>query len=82
VLIMKKSRAALSLVLVIVGAALLAYGLFAHADTVWSADEPPTVATATEPDMIREVTVGGLKRGMVGELKKTYVGQAPKACPT
>jgi hypothetical protein len=95
---MEKRRAILSLVLVGAGAALLMYGLFAHAGEVWPADqaptqpsvtidsvvvEPVTVASVTpESGMIREVTIGGLKRDALGQLKKTYSGQAPKACPT
>ncbi len=95
---MEKRNAVLSLVLVGVGAVLLLYGLFAHAGEVWPADRAPTqpsltidsivvepvvVASVTpEPGMIREVTIGGLKRDAAGLLKKTYSGQAPKACPT
>jgi hypothetical protein len=80
---MEKRRAVLSLALGIIGAALLMYGLLSHVDDVWPADELATAASvAAEPAMIREVTVGGLKRDASGQLKKTYSGQAPKACPT
>jgi hypothetical protein len=95
---MERRNAVLSLVLAGIGAALLAYGLFAHAGEVWPVDkaptqpsltvdsiviEPVTVASVTpESAMIREVTIGGLKRDAAGLLKKTYSGQAPKACPT
>ena len=80
---MEKRRTVLSLALVAVGAGLLMYGLFAHAGAVWPADEQAATASVTaEPAMIREVAVGGLKRDALGQLKKTYSGQAPKACPT
>ncbi len=39
-------------------------------------------SVTTEPALIREVTIGGLVREASGQLKKTYSGQAPKACPT
>ncbi len=41
-----------------------------------------TAAITAEPAMIREVAIGGLMRDTSGQLKKTYSGQAPKACPT
>jgi hypothetical protein len=95
---MEKRRTILSLVLVGAGAVLLIYGLFAHAGEVWPADKAPTPSSVTvdpvivepvavavitpEPGMIREITIGGLIRTDQGQLKKTYSGQAPKACPT
>lgn len=37
----------------------------------------------SEPTLIKEVTIGGLKRDASGEIKKTYTGnRAPAACPT
>jgi hypothetical protein len=35
-----------------------------------------------EPEVVREVTVGGLERMASGELKRTYSGAPPSACPT
>ncbi len=72
-----------SLSLVLCGAALLVYGVFVHAAVISSAEESDAVATAQrEPALIREVAIGGLERDDSGEIKKTYAGQAPKACPT
>ncbi len=95
---MEKRNAILSLTLVGAGAVLLLYGLFVHAGEVWPADKAPTessgavgpivvepvavAALTPEPGMIREITIGGLARTDLGRLKKTYSGQAPKACPT
>jgi hypothetical protein len=36
----------------------------------------------SEPHLIREVTVGGVTRLENGRLQRTYVGEAPSACPT
>jgi hypothetical protein len=36
----------------------------------------------SEPDLIREATVGGLVRRPDGELKRTYADQPPEQCPT
>ena len=79
---MDKRRAVLALGLAAVAAALLIYGLSFHAAAVLSADEPVTAVSTAEPAMIREVTVGGLKRDDSGQIRKTYSGQAPSACPT
>jgi hypothetical protein len=80
---MEKRRAVLSLVLGAVAVGLLVYGLFYHVRDVWPKDELATMSSITpETAMIREVTVGGLKRDDSGQIRKTYEGQAPKACPT
>ncbi len=90
---MEKRRAILALVLGAAGLTLFVYGVFCHAGDVWPADDPTALASGvvdvdvvpaltSESAMIREVTIGGLKRDMAGSLRKTYSGQAPKACPT
>lgn len=72
-----------SLSLTIGGAALLTYGLFFHTAIISSAGESAGTAVAKrEPNLIREVAIGGLERDASGEIKKTYTGKAPKACPT
>jgi len=38
--------------------------------------------TETEPQLIREVTIGGVTRTNTGEVKRTYSGKAPSLCPT
>jgi hypothetical protein len=35
-----------------------------------------------EPHLIREITIGGLRRADDGALERTYSGEAPSACPT
>ena len=79
----RKLRQWVSLSLVIGGAALLVYGLFFHAAVISSADESADAPSAVrEPNLIREVAIGGLERDASGEIKKTYTGQAPDDCPT
>ena len=76
-------RKLISFVLALGGAAVLAYGLFFHTAVISSAEESAEPAVAKrEPNLIREVAVGGLERDASGEIKKTYSGQAPEACPT
>ena len=76
-------RQLVSSALVAVGLASLLYGAFFHAATITPAGDDAAMASATgEISLIREVAVGGLERDESGRIKKTYTGQAPKACPT
>ena len=80
---MEKRRAVLSFVLGAVGVMLLLYGLLVHARDVWPKDASAgSPAITAETAMIREVTIGGLARDASDQIRKTYSGQAPKACPT
>ena len=84
---MEKRRAGLALLLVVVGAALLVYGLgfrpIAMAPSGSSTPPDPGVGTitpvsatvaaaASELDITREVARGGVKRDESGAIKKTY----------
>ena len=41
-----------------------------------------TQGVETEPQLIREVTVGGVTLSDAGEIKRTYAGKPPSLCPT
>ena len=76
-------RQIISSALVAGGVVLLIYGVFFHAAVIAPAGDDTAMASATrETSLIREVAIGGLERDESGEIKKTYTGQAPKACPT
>ncbi|HUW18691.1 MAG TPA: hypothetical protein VMW16_05260 [Sedimentisphaerales bacterium] len=71
------------LCILFVGAVLFAYGLFFHSTAISSGqDEDSAVYVQSEPALIREVSVGGLRRDESGQVQKTYTGQPPSACPT
>jgi hypothetical protein len=36
----------------------------------------------TEPELVREVTYGGVTRLPTGQTKRTYTGKPPSLCPT
>ncbi len=77
-------RIVITFALVLMGVALLTYGVSFHSATIeaQASDGTPGVAQS-EPALIKEVTIGGLQRDASGEIKKTYSGQqAPAACPT
>ncbi|MFC1764367.1 hypothetical protein ACFL6U_20130 [Planctomycetota bacterium] len=79
----KQLRAVIPLGLIVGGVFLLIYGLLFHATVISSADESTEgTSPKRETTLIREVAIGGLERDASGQLKKTYEGPAPKACPT
>ncbi|MCE5187002.1 MAG: hypothetical protein LLF76_12845 [Planctomycetaceae bacterium] len=71
----------MSVVLAGIGLALLLWGSQMHALPVFSEDNDKGLATA-ESALIKEVSIGGLKRQADGKLYKTYTGAPPQACPT
>ena len=80
---MEKQRTAASILLLMIGASLLLYGLFGRTLVVSSGEQGQTV-TSSELVATQEVARGGLKRDEAGEIKKTYEPgeKAPAACPT
>jgi len=85
----RAARIVLVAILVAAGAALVIYGVARHSRTVLLKQaEPPAAEGArtideSEPALIREITVGGLRRNPAGELERTYgEGETPSLCPT
>jgi hypothetical protein len=71
--------------LVLLGAALLAYGAFFHSTTVSARqDGKPVMLARSESALIKDASVSGVKRDESGKIKQTYeIGEnAPKACST
>lgn len=60
---------------------MLLFGFSLHVAPVYSENNDKGFATA-EPQLIKEVSVGGLARNPDGKLYKTYTGKPPAACPT
>jgi hypothetical protein len=78
-----KIRIIIFCLLILLGVGLLTYGAFFHfADVSPQQESDSTVVAKSEPALIQEVTVGGVKRDESGTIKQTYTGEAPKACPT
>ncbi|MHC4622646.1 MAG: hypothetical protein ACYS4W_01965 [Planctomycetota bacterium] len=78
-----KGKQVTMLALLLAGAVLFVYGVFFHSTAISSGeDEDSAVYVQSEPALIREVSVGGLIRDESGQVKKTYSGEAPSACPT
>ena len=69
--------------LLVLGVAILSYGAFFSAGVVFPKDKT-SAAAVLEPEfsLIREVTIGGIKRDEYGRMRKTYTGKPPQACPT
>jgi hypothetical protein len=71
--------------LVMLGAALLLYGLIFHSTSVSAQHEgQPVLLTKSEPALIKDASVSGVKRDETGKIKQTYeVGEkAPAKCLT
>ena len=78
-----KGKIAVFCLLLAIGIVLFIYGLFFHSTNIspQQADDSATLAKP-EPALIKEVSVGGVKRDDSGKIKQTYTGEAPQACPT
>ncbi|MBN1806051.1 MAG: hypothetical protein JW837_12445 [Sedimentisphaerales bacterium] len=69
--------------LILLGAVLITYGVVFHSTNVLPQNDDGSPAIAkSEPALIREASVGGVKRDESGKIKQTYTGQSPKACAT
>ena len=71
--------------LVLFGAALLAYGAFFHSTNVSAQQNgQPVLFAKSESALIKDASVSGVKRDETGKIKQTYeIGEnAPKACST
>lgn len=79
----KKTKIIIFSLLILLGVVLLTYGAFFHSVNVSPQQEDGSAAVAkSEPNLIKEVSVSGVKRDESGKIKQTYTGEAPEACPT
>ena len=79
----KKTKIIIFSLLILLGAALLNYGVFFHSVNVSPQQEDGSAAFAkSEPALVKEASVGGVARDKSGKIKQTYTGKAPEACPT
>jgi membrane protein involved in colicin uptake len=76
----------ISFLLFSIAITLFIYGVFFHNINIspqqYDGSATLVASVASEPALIKEVSVGGVKRDDSGKIKQTYTGQAPKACPT
>jgi hypothetical protein len=77
----KKMQILMPCVLTALGVVMFVYGADFHRKAVYSENGEAIVATG-EFGLIREVTVGGIRRDELGNIRMTYTGTAPSACPT
>ena len=79
----EKRRTAACLLLLLTALALLIYGTGFHSVKIY-----PENATDLRSDkrselfLTKEVTFGGVARDIFGDLRQTYTGKPPQACPT
>ena len=68
--------------LILIGVLLLAWGLLFGAREVFPKQIDSTPTLESETTLIKNVTFGGIIRDQYGNIRKTYSGKPPKACPT
>ena len=69
--------------LILLGVVLITYGAVFHSTNVLPQNDDGSPAIAkSEPALIKEASVSGVKRDESGKIKQTYTGQSPEACPT
>ena len=73
----------ISVLLIVAGIACVVYGTCFHSVSMsGQSDEAMTVAKS-ELALTQEASVGGAELDeATGEIKQTYTGESPKACPT
>lgn len=77
----KKLQILVPCVLTALGVVLVVYGADIHRVQVYSEDGT-SVAGRGEFALVKEVTIGGIRRDESGNIRQTYTGKAPSACPT
>lgn len=78
----RKAKVVLFCLLILFAATLLTYGVFFHSTTVAAQQDDSTVLARSESSLIQEVSIGGVTRDASGNLRQTYTGEPPQACPT
>ncbi len=74
-----KTRIIVFGMLVLLGVVLLGYGTFVHSADVLPEKEDGSPALArSEPALIKDASVGGVRRDETGRIKQPYTGSAPK----
>ncbi len=79
----RKTKITIFCLLILLGTALLAYGaLLNSADVLPQHEDGSPILVKSEPALIKDASVDGLRRDESGKIKQTYTGKAPEACAT
>ena len=79
----KAKNITVSVVFIALGLVLCVYGLTLHATAVSPEKGDGPAIALSEPDLINEASVSGVKLDKEsGKIKQTYTGKAPDACST
>jgi hypothetical protein len=82
-MVANKAKIIILCLLILLGAALLAYGaLFHSTDVLPQHDDGSAILAKSEPALIKEASIGGVMRDKSGKIKQTYTGEPPEDCPT
>ncbi len=79
----KKTKIIIFCLLILLGVIVFTYGAFFHSvDITTQTDGGSVTVSKSEPALVKEASVGGMARDESGQVKQTYTGEPPKACPT
>ncbi len=79
----KGKKVTVSVVFIFLGVVLCVYGLTLHATTVAPEKGDGPAIAMSEPALIKEASVGGVKLDkQSGKIKHTYTGEPPEDCAT
>lgn len=80
---MKKTdkQVIIPLALVLLGVTLAVYGMGFHRMEVFF-EKGESLTIESEGAVVREVTIGGVRRDESGNIRQTYTGKPPSTCPT
>ena len=78
-----KTKIIIFYLLTLLGAVLFVYGGSFHLTVILPQQkDDSTILIESEPALLKEVSIGGVTRDASGELRQTYTGRPPQACPT
>ena len=79
---MRIRRIIVSVSLFLAGVCMLAYGALLHSTLVLPEKGDGAEMVKSEPSLVKEASIGGLKLDGMGGIRLTYTGLPPKDCAT
>ena len=75
-------RIFISAALCLAGALLFAYGVTSHPSAILPEKDSGPEMIRSEPQLVKEASIGGVRLDESGNIRLTYTGTPPKDCAT